>query len=108
MSSVIAIRHVPFEDLDGFESLLASRGYNLFYRDAAIDDLKARDVALADLVVILGGPIGANEEHWYPFLRDELALIETRLARRRPTLGLCLGAQLMARALSARVYPAGC
>ena len=55
--------------------------------------------------VVLGGPIGAYEEASYPFIRDELRLLERRLQADRPTLGICLGAQMMARALGARVYP---
>jgi GMP synthase (glutamine-hydrolysing) len=57
------------------------------------------------LLIVLGGPIGAYEEEKYPFLVDEIALIEDRLSANLPTLGICLGAQLMARALGARVYP---
>jgi GMP synthase (glutamine-hydrolysing) len=60
-----------------------------------------------DLLVVLGGPIGAYEEIAYPFLIDELALIERRLQTLRPTLGICLGAQLIARALGSRVYAMG-
>ncbi|HEY5960663.1 MAG TPA: hypothetical protein VIV60_29115, partial [Polyangiaceae bacterium] len=52
-------------------------------------------------------PIGAYEEHLYPFLTDELTVLEKRLLAQRPTLGICLGAQLLARALGARVYPGG-
>ena len=107
MPRAVALRHVAFEDLDGFASLLAERGFALDYCDAATDDLAAPALMATDLLVVLGGPIGAYEERDYPFLGPEIALIERRLARGRPVLGICLGAQLMARALGARVYPAG-
>ena len=103
--SAIAIRHVPFEDLGSFASVLQKRGIKLSYRDAGVDDLSAIGATKPDLLVVLGGPIGAYEEEVYPFLRDELRLIGQRLAADLPTLGICLGAQLMARALGARVYP---
>lgn len=105
--SVIGIRHVPFEDLDSFAPILKAHNYEIAYREVAVDDLSNPDLASADLLVVLGGPIGVYEERRYPFLRDELALIEKRLARGRPTLGICLGAQLMARAMGAKVYPGG-
>jgi len=105
MPSLIAIRHVPFEDLDSFAAPLAARGYTISYREAPVDDLTGLDLAAADLLVVLGGPIGAYEESLYPFLKRELALIEQRLKAKRPVLGICLGAQLIARAAGARVYP---
>jgi len=105
MPGAIALRHVAFEDLGTLAPLVERRGYALSYRDAAVDDLAAPDLAEADLLVVLGGPIGAYEEASYPFLLAELALIERRLARGRPVFGICLGSQLMARALGARVYP---
>jgi GMP synthase (glutamine-hydrolysing) len=107
MKRAVALRHVAFEDLDGFAPLLEARGYGISTCDAATDDLAAPALGDADLVIVLGGPIGAYEEKDYPFLAAEIALIERRLAHGRPVLGLCLGAQLMARALGAGVYPAG-
>ena len=107
MKRAIAIRHVHFEDLGSFAPLLAARGYETHYLDATSDDLKAIDLQRCDLVAVLGGPIGAYEESLYPFLADELALIERRLRRGQPIIGICLGAQLMARALGARVYASG-
>jgi len=101
----LALRHVPFEDLAYFESVLADRGLGVRYVDAVTDDLAAIDAVRPLLLVVLGGPIGAYEDTAYPFLGDELRLIEHRLRANRPTLGICLGAQLMARALGARVYP---
>ncbi|HXQ50787.1 MAG TPA: glutamine amidotransferase [Stellaceae bacterium] len=107
MKRAVALRHVAFEDLDALGPLLEGRGYGIEYREAALDDLGAGELAACDLLVVLGGPIGAYEERDYPFLAAEIALIERRLAAGRPVLGICLGAQLMARALGARVYPSG-
>ena len=105
MPSAAAIRHVAFEDLGSFAAVLERRGWAICDRDAAVDDLAAAELAAADLLVVLGGPISAHEDELYPFLVDELRLIERRLAAGRPVLGICLGSQLMARALGARVYP---
>ena len=105
MKRALAIRHVAFEDLGLLAPLLAERGFTTRYAEAPTDDLAAEDPLAPDLVVVLGGPIGAYEEALYPFVRDELRLLERRLAAGRPTLGICLGAQLRARALGARVYP---
>jgi GMP synthase (glutamine-hydrolysing) len=58
------------------------------------------------LVAVLGGPIGAYDEASYPSISPLLKLIETRIAAGLPTLGICLRAQLIVRALGARVYPA--
>lgn len=105
--TAVVIRHVPFEDLGTFEGVLAGRGYTVAYREAGVDDLAAIDPTEPDLLIVLGGPIGAYEEAEYPFVMDEVRLLERRLAVDRPTLGICLGAQMMARALGARVYPGG-
>ncbi|NIP72970.1 MAG: glutamine amidotransferase [Gammaproteobacteria bacterium] len=105
MKQAVAVQHVAFEDLGSIHEALRARGYTARYLDAALDDLgQAED---SDLLVILGGPVGAYEDRAYPFLSQELALLERRLAAGRPTLGICLGAQLMARALGARVYADG-
>jgi GMP synthase (glutamine-hydrolysing) len=105
VKTALAIRHVAFEDLGLLGPLCAERGLEVRYVEAPTDDLVAQDPLAPDLVVVLGGPIGAYEDDVFPFLRAELSLLERRLAAGRPTLGLCLGAQLMARALGARVYP---
>src|SRR5262249_37824634 len=60
-----------------------------------------------DLMIVLGGPISCDDEARYPWLAEEVALIRRRLLSSKPLLGICLGAQLMARALGARVQPMG-
>lgn len=105
MRQAIAIRHLAFEDLGLLGPLLEANGFATRYIDAGLEPIDAAEVGAADLLVVLGGPIGAYEEDKYPFLTAELEAIGRRLDADRPTLGICLGAQLMARALGARVYP---
>lgn len=107
LRTAIALRHVAFEDLDAFAPALEARDYVVAYREAPLDDLTAAELREADLLVVLGGPIGAYETEVYPFLAPEIALIAERLEAGRPVLGLCLGAQLMARALGATVSASG-
>ena len=104
--TVLAVRHLAFEDLGLLRPVLAHRGFDRFLTlDAGVDDLREVDLDAVDLLVVLGGPIGAYDDALYPYLNDEIALIRRRLAARRPLLGICLGAQLMARALGADVRP---
>lgn len=103
--NVLAIRHVGFEHLGSLEPMLRNRGYAIGYLDAGVDDLSIIDAGSADLLVVLGGPIGVYEEDIYPFLKKALQVIESRLKQDMPILGICLGAQLMARALGSKVYP---
>jgi len=105
VKTAIAIRHLNFEDLGTLAPILAQRGIALSYLDAGVDDLAHFDACAPDLLIILGGPISACDEENYPFILDELQLIKRRLSADLPTLGICLGAQLIARALGANVYP---
>lgn len=105
MKTAAVIRHVHFEGLAAFAPVLEQSGYAIRYHEAPTDDLAAPELLDCDILFVLGGPIGAYEEDKYPFLCPELALIERRLASGCPIMGICLGAQLMARALGARVYP---
>jgi len=107
MKNAIAIRHLHFEDLGTLGPILEQAGYQVRYADACADDIAALDPIEPELTVVLGGPIGAYQDDLYPTLKDELKLLEKRLAAQRPTIGICLGAQLMARALGARVYSTG-
>jgi GMP synthase-like glutamine amidotransferase len=70
-----------------------------------VDTLGALALDQVDLLVVLGGQIGAYDDALYPFLSEEVDLIRQQLESGRPILGICLGAQLMARALGASVAP---
>lgn len=101
----LAVRHVAFEDLGLLGPLVAARGYDIHYHDAGIDPFDEETLISADLVVVLGGPIGVYEQNTYPFIAGEIAAVAARHAADKPTLGICLGAQMMAAALGARVAP---
>src|ERR1700730_913681 len=100
INTATVIRHVYFEDLGTFEEPLKQAGYEFQYYDIGLRELP--DPAAPDLLIVLGAPIGVYEDDKYPFLSDELALLKARIARGQPTLGICLGAQLIAHALGAR------
>ncbi|MGM9479615.1 glutamine amidotransferase [Roseateles sp. NT4] len=107
MKTALALRHLAFEDLGVIEPVLRERGLDVRYHEAGVDDFNAVDLAAVDLLIVLGGPISVEDEERFPWLVDEVGLIRQRLDSERPLLGICLGAQLMARALGARVKPMG-
>jgi GMP synthase (glutamine-hydrolysing) len=102
--SAVALRHVAFEDLGLLAPVMEREGWDVSFCEAAVDDLRHDSIRNANLLVILGGPIGVYEADAYPFLTSEIALIEHRLSHGLPTLGICLGSQLMAKALGSRVF----
>jgi GMP synthase (glutamine-hydrolysing) len=103
MKNAVAIYHVAFEDAGTLGPVLQERGIGLTYLQAGVDDLSpALD---ADLLLVLGGPIGIYEIDRYPFLKDELAVIEKAVKQGMPVIGICLGCQALAAVLAARVYP---
>ena len=107
---VNVIRHLAFEDLAGFTSLLQAKDIEVNYIEAADyalkpDDMSQIDALSDDLLIILGGPVSVNDKAMFPFIEAEINLLEQRIAADKPTLGVCLGAQLIASALGAEVYP---
>lgn len=99
------LSHLPFEDIGSLEPELLRRGFLIETVDAATASFPVPAIQDASLLVVMGGPIGVYEADDYPFLTAEIEALRQRLAARKPTLGICLGAQLMAAALGARVYP---
>lgn len=103
MKDLLAVRHVPFEDLGSLAEPLAQAGYSIRYVDAPTADFAALGKQTWDLVVVLGGPIGVNDGADYPFIAPELKFVEARLKAALPLLGICLGSQLIAKALGVNV-----
>ncbi|WP_245217813.1 glutamine amidotransferase-related protein [Pseudomonas eucalypticola] len=107
MKSAWVVRHLAFEGLGVFAEVLEQRGYRVRMFEAPVTDLAELDAGEPDLLVLLGGPIGAFDEAVYPYLAGVLQWVEQRLASGRKLLGVCLGAQLIARAMGGQVRPMG-
>ena len=101
----LAIRHVHFEDCGTLTETLRDHGFDIRYVEAGRENLRDLDVTTPDLLIGLGGPVSVYDAHRYPWITDELHLFERRIAARRPVLGICLGAQMLARVLGSRVFP---
>ncbi|AMW79067.1 GMP synthase [Acinetobacter sp. TGL-Y2] len=101
--TIYAIQHLAFEDLGALEDVLYELGFRVRYFEAGVEDL-SKALEYTGLTIILGGPIGVYEADDYPFLQQEIDLLKLRLEKNLPTLGICLGAQLIAHALGAKVY----
>jgi len=96
---VLAFRHVPFEGVGLIAAALD--GVAIDYADLYLERAVRPDPAAYDALLFLGGPMSANDD--LPFLHEEVGIIEQAIARRQPVLGICLGAQLLAKALGAAV-----
>ncbi|MBB4197181.1 glutamine amidotransferase [Rhodoblastus sphagnicola] len=105
MKHALVLRHLAFEDLGVLAHILPDYGFDAIYHEVGVGPLPVAEIAACDLLIALGGPIGVHEIEDYPFLREEVAAIGARLRAGKPTLGVCLGAQMMAAALGAPVAP---
>jgi GMP synthase-like glutamine amidotransferase len=98
------LQHVPFEGLGSVESWLDRRGAVLtstrFFLNENLPSIRG-----LDLVIAGPGPMSVNDEGTLPWLKAEKAFLREAMARGIPVLGICLGAQLIASSLGARVYP---
>lgn len=104
--NVHVLQHVPFEDIGSMASWLQARGiqpgYTRFFADTTLPDLDEKSL---DLVIIMGGPMSVNDEAEFPWLRAEKTWVGEVIRRGVAVFGVCLGAQLIASALGARVFP---
>lgn len=101
----LCVRHVHFEDLGSFAPVFSEAGFSLDMRNVGLDAIDESAAREADLLVLLGAPLGVYDTKTHPYLADEIGWAEQRLKSGRPILGVCLGAQIMAAASGARVYP---
>jgi GMP synthase (glutamine-hydrolysing) len=101
----LVVHHVAHEGLAAFAGPLGERGYAVEHVFAGDPAFAAIDFLEPDLLVLLGGPMGVYEREANPWIEGELARIAMRIMAGGATLGVCLGAQLIAAALGAEVKP---
>lgn len=97
-------QHVPFEGLGCIRPWLVDAGYEVtctrFFESPGVPELDE-----VDFLIAMGGPMSVNDEEELPWLVAEKRFIRRAIEAGKPVLGICLGAQLIASALGARVYP---
>ena len=98
-------QHVPFEGLGQIAPWLQRAGFQLSWT-RFFDSWELPDPATVDFLIVLGGPMSVHDEARHLWLGAETNFIREFIATAKPMLGICLGAQLLAHALGARVYPA--
>jgi len=103
---VVHLQHVSFENMGSIEPWLRARDHEVrHFRMFAGDPLPTLDEF--DVLIVMGGPMGVNDEAEFPWLADEKRLVRAAIEAGKKVLGVCLGSQLIASALGARVYPNG-
>jgi GMP synthase-like glutamine amidotransferase len=106
MMRMAVLQHVEFEGPAAVADWAAARGFPLrvfhLYRDTTLPSLSD-----FNMLTVMGGPMSANDEAQLGWLGPEIALVREAIAADKIVLGICLGAQIIAKALGARVYPGG-
>lgn len=102
---VLVFQHVPYEPLGTLDPLLKEHGFRIRYVNFGRDARLRPSLSGYDALVVLGGPMNADETEAYPNLATEVGLLAEAVGRGMPVLGICLGAQLLAKALGAEVSP---
>ena len=103
----LVLRHIEHEHLGTLARVLDSRHIPYKYVDVFRDAAVPADITGVGGLIVMGGPQGVYEADKYSFIRPELELIGLAARAGLPVIGICLGSQLIAGALGARVFPSG-
>jgi GMP synthase (glutamine-hydrolysing) len=101
--SVLVLQHIGCETLGTIADALDTQGVSVQYIRAFDGESVPKELGAAAGLIVMGGPQSVYEQNKFPYLRDELRLIENTLRQEKPILGVCLGSQLLASALGAEV-----
>jgi GMP synthase-like glutamine amidotransferase len=102
--SIHTLMHVPFEGLGCIEQWINSNNHSVSYTKL-YEDNQFPEITEIDWLIVMGGPMGVYDENIYPWLTGEKIFIKEAIAAGKTVIGICLGSQLIAEVLGARVYP---
>ncbi len=105
MARILVFQHVAAEPLGTLDAIIRARGHRIRFVNFTRHPDARPAIERYDGLIVLGGGMNVGDEARFPHLLTELAAIERALALGKPVLGICLGAQLLARVLGATVYP---
>jgi GMP synthase-like glutamine amidotransferase len=101
--NIHVLQHVEFEDIGTIREWIEKKPHTLSYTRLFDHDAMPA-LSTVDALVIMGGPMSANDANEYVWLADELGFIKEAIDAGKKVLGICLGAQLIAKTLGANVY----
>jgi len=104
MDSILVLQHTTVETLGTIEHAIRSQGMSSKYIRPFMGEPIPKTIAGAPALVVMGGPMGVYENKYYPYLQDEIRLIEEAIRFDKPVLGVCLGSQLIAAVLGSSIY----
>ena len=107
MRRLLVFQHVSFEILGTLHPLLKTRGFRIRYANFGRHPHAQPEITRYNGLVVLGGPMNVDDLERHPHLGMEVALIQQAIEQGLPVLGICLGAQLIAKALGAPVHANG-
>ncbi len=102
--SIHTLQHVPYEGLGCIENWIRKHHHQLSYT-RLYESISFSEIADFDWLIVMGGPMSVYEEDLFPWLKEEKRFIKEAIEKGKTVLGICLGSQLIAEVLGARVFP---